>query len=105
MPGSVMVTLVTEPSAMVAVAGGPGAAAAGEGDGRRGGEAAAAVGTTALPTVKIGLMSKTRLRWLPSTVTAPPLVFWMVRLPPAGRMANSPAALSTSPAVPRRVIS
>src|SRR5262249_14247622 len=28
-----------------------------------------------------GLMSKTRSRWLPSTVTAPPLVLTIVRLP------------------------
>ena len=43
---------------------------------------------------KLGLMSKTRSRWLPSTVTGPPLVFTIVRSPPLGRMAKAPAALS-----------
>src|SRR5262249_49333655 len=53
---------------------------------------------------KLGLMSKTRLKWLPSTTTLPPLVFWMVRLPAVGRMLNSPAWLSVSPAIPWIVI-
>ena len=34
----------------------------------------------------VGLMSKTRSRPLPLTVTWPPLVLTMVRLPPAGRV-------------------
>jgi hypothetical protein len=32
----------------------------------------------------LGLMSKTRSRWLPSTRTVPPLMFRMVRLLPEG---------------------
>ncbi len=53
---------------------------------------------------KLGLMSKTRFRWLPLTVTGLPEAFWMVTLPPLGRMANSPAALSASLGVPGSVM-
>ena len=50
-----------------------------------------------------GLTSKTRLRPPPSMVTTPPLVLIIVRLL-LPVMANSPAALSASCGVPRRLI-
>ena len=50
-----------------------------------------------------GLMSKTRSRPPPSTVTAPPLVLTMFRLPPVSRMAKAPPALVPR-LVPGRVI-
>jgi hypothetical protein len=49
----------------------------------------------------LGLTSKTRSRWLPSTTTLPPLVFWMVSVLPAGlsalgMMSKSPDWLLSS---------
>src|SRR5262245_15084064 len=53
-----------------------------------------------MSNVKLGLMSKTRSRPPPLTVTAPPLVLAIVRSPPLARLSKSPDWFCASPSPP-----